>query len=86
MNLTALQHSAFLQSLGWAIANSLWQGVILWSIYLLVNIAYKNASSTFKTNSGTAALFLLFTWFIVTFCQKFYTLIGIPDDNISGNP
>jgi beta-lactamase regulating signal transducer with metallopeptidase domain len=85
MNLTALQHSAFLQSLGWAIANSLWQGVILWCIYLLVNIIHKNASSTFKTNSGTASLFLLFAWFIVTFCQKFYTLIDSTEQNVSGN-
>lgn len=81
MNLTALQHSAFLQSLGWAIANSLWQGAILWSIYLLVNSMHKNASSSFKTNSGTASLFLLFAWFVVTFLQKFTTVVDESDVN-----
>src|SRR6476620_4287045 len=84
MNLTALQHSAFLQSLGWAIANSLWQGAILWSIYLLVNSIHRNASSTFKTNSGTASLFLLFAWFVVTFLQKFTTVVDAPD--VASNP
>lgn len=79
MNLTALQHSAFLQSLGWAIANSLWQGAILWSIYLLVNSIHRNASSSFKTNSGTASLFLLFAWFVVTFMEKFTAVVDAPE-------
>ncbi|MEP6615715.1 MAG: M56 family metallopeptidase [Ginsengibacter sp.] len=78
MNLTALQHSAFLQSLGWAITNSLWQGAILWSIYLLVNSIHKNASSTFKTNISTASLFLLFAWFFVTFFQKLVSNLAEP--------
>jgi beta-lactamase regulating signal transducer with metallopeptidase domain len=86
MNLTALQHSAFLQSLGWAIANSLWQGAILWSIYLLVNSIHKNASSAFKTNSGTASLFLLFAWFVVTFLQKFTTVVDEPGVTPTAGP
>src|SRR6266705_3044285 len=87
MSLTALQHSAFLQSLGWAIANSLWQGAVLWSIYLLVNISYKNASSKRKTNCGTASLFLLFGWFVVTFFQKFFLVLGQSDVTASpGSP
>ena len=74
MNLTALQHSPFLQSLGWAIANSLWQAVLLYITYFLINGVYKNASSRFKTNAGTLLLFSAFTWFGFTFFGKYFSI------------
>ena len=74
MNLTALQHSPFLQSLGWAIANSLWQAVLLYITYFFINGIYKNASSRFKTNAGTVMLFSAFIWFCFTFFSKYFSI------------
>lgn len=76
MDLTALQHSAFLQALGWAIANSLWQAAILWGLYQLINATYRTASARFRSNSATIFLFSTFAWFVGTFLLKFFTLSG----------
>ncbi len=53
MNFASLQHSVFLQALGSAILNSLWQGFILWIIYETVNVSYKSSSSSFKNKLST---------------------------------
>jgi beta-lactamase regulating signal transducer with metallopeptidase domain len=74
MNLTDLQHSTFLQSLGWAIANSLWQAAALWVAYYLVNESYKNASAKFKTNTAIILLSTAFAWFCFTFFDKYFSL------------
>ncbi len=74
MDLNALQHSAFLQSLGSAIANSLWQAAILWGLFYIINHTYRSASSKFRNNSATMFLFSTFTWFLLTFFQKFASI------------
>jgi beta-lactamase regulating signal transducer with metallopeptidase domain len=74
MNLTALQHSPFLQSLGWAIANSLWQAAALWIAYLLVNGIYKGASARFKNNLSTILLSSAFVWFCITLFSKYLVM------------
>ena len=74
MNLSALQHSALLQSLGWAIANSLWQALSLWIVYQFIQFAYKNSSSRFKNNVSTLLLFSVFIWFALTFLHKYIVL------------
>lgn len=74
MNLTAFQHSPFLQSLGWAIANSLWQAAALWITYRLVIGIYKNASARFKNNLSTILLCCSFVWFCVTLFTKYFTI------------
>ena len=78
MNLSALQHSAFLQSLGWAIANSLWQAAIIWSSFYIIRYTHKNASARFKNNLSTGLIFLIFLCFLVTFFQKYLTLRLVP--------
>src|SRR4051812_31158368 len=88
MNLTALQHSAFLQSLGWAIANSLWQAALLWFIFHLINKSYKNANARFRNNISTALLFSTFFWFLITFVIRYINLrhadeIILPGDEVS---
>lgn len=72
MNLTALQHSPFLQSLGWAIANSLWQAAALWIAYVLINGIYKGASAKFKNNLSTVLLLSGFVWFCITLFTKYF--------------
>jgi beta-lactamase regulating signal transducer with metallopeptidase domain len=74
MDLTALQHSPFLQSLGWAIANSLWQAAVLWIAYLLVNGTYRGSSAKFKNTLSTILLMSVFVWFCITLFSKYYAL------------
>ena len=74
MPFTALQHSPFLQSLGWAIINSLWQAAVLWLAYRLLEAIYRNATSAFRNNTSTFLLICIFSWFIYTFLDKFMSL------------
>ncbi|HEV8081713.1 MAG TPA: M56 family metallopeptidase [Chitinophagaceae bacterium] len=78
MNFAALQHSMFLQALGSAILNSLWQVFIIWIIYETINVSYKNASSAFKNKLSTVLFFISFGWFIISFITGLYT-----DENFS---
>ncbi len=66
MNFTMLQHSVFLQALGSAILNSLWQGFICWAVYDIIVVSYKSASSAFKNRLSTVFIFVSFFWFFVT--------------------
>jgi len=60
-----LSQSAFLQALGYAIANSLWQAALLWLIVAGVNGLFK-ISSQVKYKVALAAQFSVFVWFLVT--------------------
>lgn len=70
MNLPAFEQSVFLQSLGWAIANSIWQCGLLWMLYQVIASSYDNASSRFRSNLSTALLFGNFLWFVGTFVTR----------------
>ena len=72
MDFAALQHSVFLQALGSAILNSLWQCFILWLIYETISVSYKSASARFKNNLGTLLLFFSFVWFLTSFVSKIF--------------
>ena len=48
MLLPVFEKYIFLQSLGWGIANSLWQAALLWMIYKTVTFSGKNLSALFK--------------------------------------
>lgn len=59
--------TSFLQALGWAVFNSLWQMALLWVIYQLVTWLFRSTRSSAKS---TLAAFLLatgFGWFMYTF-------------------
>jgi len=70
MDFAALQHSVFLQALGSAILNSLWQAFILWLLYETISASYKNASAKFKNNLSTVLLFFSFILFLAGFVSK----------------
>ncbi len=70
MNFAALQHSVFLQALGSAILNSLWQALMLWILYETISVSYKNASARFKNNLSTILLFFSFVLFLAGFISK----------------
>ncbi len=72
MNFATLQHSIFLQALGGAILNSLWQGFIIWIVYETINASYKNASSAFKNKLSTFLIFISFGWFLSNFINGLY--------------
>lgn len=56
--------SAFLQALGYAIANSLWQVAFLWLIVVLINNIGRLSSK--KYFAGIVAQFIGFVWFLCT--------------------
>jgi bla regulator protein BlaR1 len=67
-----MQHlfqSSFLQALGYAITNSLWQMALVWLIYMSIT-GLLSISSAAKYRLAVAAQIIGFLWFIVTF--QFY--------------
>lgn len=74
-------HAAFLQSLGWALLNSLWQLAFLWVIYQVV-FSFKTSSSP-VIKSFTASLFLTggFVWFLFTLFSHIFS--GSPETILS---
>ena len=80
----------FLQSLGWAVLNSLWQLALLWVIYQLVTAIFKNVKSSFKTLLASSFLIGGFAWFIYTFILAYSNhttdvIISSAVINVSGN-
>ncbi len=63
--------SSFLQALGFAIANSLWQMALLWLVYTCVNSLVSLTASA-KYRFAVAAQFTGFIWFLVTL-QFYYS-------------
>ena len=59
--------SNFLQALGWAVLNSLWQMALLWVLYQLFTGIFRKANAS--QQSFLAVFFLLsgFGWFVYTF-------------------
>ncbi len=66
-----LFQSAFLQSLGFAIANSLWQTALLWLVYTAVSHLLP-LSSAAKYRFAVFAQLVSFVWFVVTI-QFYYS-------------
>ncbi len=61
----------FLQSLGWAVLNSLWQLALLWVIYQIISNMFKTTSSSFKSAMASSLLIAGFAWFIYTFLSAY---------------
>jgi bla regulator protein blaR1 len=65
--MTALSHSNFLQALGWAVLNSLWQLALLWVVYQLITAVFKINKPAQKSSLSILFLYAGFAWFIFTF-------------------
>ena len=63
----AIGQSNFLQALGWAVLNSLWQMALLWVVYQFVTAVFKVNKSSQKGNLATLLLFSGSAWFAFTF-------------------
>jgi len=57
----------FLQSLGWAVLNSLWQLALLWVIYQIAVGIFRTAKPSFKSSFVFFFLLGVFDWFMFTF-------------------
>jgi len=58
-------NSNFLQALGWAVLNSLWQMAFLWVIFQVI-LSFGNCRSAFKSKMATVLLSAGFSWFLFT--------------------
>src|SRR5688572_18304452 len=61
----------FLQSLGWAVLNSLWQLALLWVVYQVLTAIFTKARPTAKSLLASSLLIAGFTWFVLTFFQRY---------------
>jgi bla regulator protein blaR1 len=57
----------FLQALGWALLNSLWQMAFLWVIFQLISGIFRTARSSQKSFLATSFIIIGFAWFVYTF-------------------
>jgi bla regulator protein blaR1 len=73
-----LGQSNFLQALGWALLNSLWQMAFLWVIYQVITGISRKASSSHKSSLASVLLIGGFAWFVYTF---FSILTAATPDN-----
>ncbi|MES2851002.1 MAG: M56 family metallopeptidase [Bacteroidota bacterium] len=74
MLLTVFEKYIFLQSLGWGIANSLWQAALLWIIYKAVTVSGNKLSAIFKYHFSLMMLFASFAWFASTVLQNYFAI------------
>jgi bla regulator protein BlaR1 len=65
--MTALGQSAILQALGWAVLNSLWQMALLWVLFQLLTVSFKEIRPKQKSTFAVLLLFGGFAWFVYTF-------------------
>src|SRR5688572_29484665 len=65
--MTGLSHSAFLQALGWATLNSIWQMALLWCCFAGANYFF-NLCAAKKYFFSVIAILGGAAWFIITFC------------------
>lgn len=63
----AIGQSNFLQALGWAVLNSLWQMALLWVVYQLISAILRTKKSSEKAFLATTLLYIGFAWFVFTF-------------------
>lgn len=68
----------FLQSLGWAVLNSLWQLALLWVLYQLLTAIFRKTSAAAKSLLAASLLIAGFAWFIYTFVTLFAAGVAAP--------
>jgi beta-lactamase regulating signal transducer with metallopeptidase domain len=61
-----LGQSNFLQALGWAVLNSLWQMAFLWVVYQLFTGIFRKATPAHKSSFASSLILFGFAWFVYT--------------------
>ena len=69
-----LEHNTLLPAIGWAIANSLWQGALLWSGFHLLLFINKKHSPKFAYHLGLLFSFICFIQFILSIVLFYFSL------------
>src|SRR5258705_1770581 len=69
--MTGIGQANFLQSLGWAVLNSLWQMALLWVIYQLITGIFRTIRPGTRSTLASLLLIAGFAWFIYTFIAVF---------------
>ncbi len=62
----------FLQALGWAVLNSLWQMAFIWAVYQCI-LAVRNMSAAARTSFSTTAVIAGFAWFLYTLFTAWFS-------------
>lgn len=70
--------SNFLQALGWALLNSLWQMAFLWVVFQVITGIFKKASPSQKSALASGLVITGFAWFVYTL---FSILTAVTPDN-----
>ena len=65
------ENAYFLQALGWAVANSLWQVGLLCLLYKIITGLKLNSSAVFKHNLSFTLLMVSTVWFVFTIIQSY---------------
>ncbi len=68
----AINQSNFLQALGWAVLNSLWQMALLWVVYQFITAAFKKTRSSRKSLLASLLAIGGFAWFLLTLASILY--------------
>lgn len=71
--MTAFSQSAFLQALGWAVLNSLWQLAAAWILFQLITTSGWVKKPAARSALASALLIGGFSWFIASFIQLLLT-------------
>lgn len=74
MLLSVFEKYIFLQSLGWGIANSLWQAALLLLVYKCVTLSAKSLSVLFRYHFSLLLFFASFGWFVSTVIQNYIAI------------
>lgn len=69
--MAAISQLNFLQALGWALINSLWQMALLWVIYNLFLSFFTKIKAVNKTTLAAFLVIIGFGWFLFTFINSF---------------
>jgi beta-lactamase regulating signal transducer with metallopeptidase domain len=73
----------FLQSIGWAVANSFWQAAILWTLYQSATYFHKKLPALVKFQLSLSLIFISAIWFGFTALQNYIQLTA---SNITSSP
>lgn len=71
-----ISQSVFLQSLGWAILQSIWQVAMLWLVYFVIGRSFLAKQAKARFVLGTFLLSLASFWFVATFVKGM--ILGSP--------
>ena len=66
-----INQANLLQSLGWAVLNSLWQLALLWLLYQVLTGFYRQTRPAVKSILAAGLLLAGFAWFILTFLSAY---------------